>query len=227
MSKEYGRNKHRNNRKSTHGKNNKRYTKRKNPARSYRNSNYDDTNNAKMDKNRHSSNSAKYGQNRTKQNNGSYNHQTTKSFTTTTTRRQNSYRTSRDNYDNRRSQMYDKAKIDDDSYNDNSYNDDNDMSESFDILREQLFEILGGHVCSGCGFRDKRALGIASKYGDVQFDSINKKVISSWSKYVENTDLAVLELVVLCLNCNRIREPISRSITTSYTKKNSHKQFPR
>lgn len=113
----------------------------------------------------------------------------------------------------------------------------NDTPESYAVLRDQLFEILGGGVCTGCGFKDKRALGIASKYGDVPFDPADKSAAaSSWSRYVADADLAVSELVVLCLNCHRIREPISRSKKTSATTitskkeapaKKSHKTFPR
>lgn len=113
----------------------------------------------------------------------------------------------------------------------------NDRTKSYAILRDQLFEILGGGVCSGCGFKDKRALGIASKYGDVPFDPADKSAAtSSWARYVADAGLAVSELVVLCLNCHRIREPISRSKKTSAATvahkkegpvKKSHKTFPR
>ena len=110
-------------------------------------------------------------------------------------------------------------------------------SEFYMAMREKIFEMLGGRVCSGCGFRDARALGIASKYGDVQFDSTYRggAVASSWSRYVADPDLAASELVVLCLNCNRIREPISRTRASdsdtaekgrTKTRKNT-KQFPR
>ncbi len=87
-----------------------------------------------------------------------------------------------------------------------------DDHEFYARMRERLFAILGGRVCSGCGFRDERALGIASRYGDVRFDSVSRgsAVSSSWSRYVADPDLAVSELTVLCLNCNRIREPVVR-----------------
>ena len=79
-------------------------------------------------------------------------------------------------------------------------------------LREKLFGMLGGKICSGCGFKDPRALGIASRYGGMQFDSICRggAIASSWYKYSADPDMAASELVVLCLNCNRIREPLSR-----------------
>ena len=113
----------------------------------------------------------------------------------------------------------------------------NGTSESYIVLRDQLFEILGGGICTGCGFKDKRALGIASKYGDVPFDPADESAAaSSWSRYVADAKLAMSELVVLCLNCHRIREPISRSkkmsAATKTSKKGaptkkSHKKFPR
>lgn len=110
-------------------------------------------------------------------------------------------------------------------------------SEFYMAMREKIFEMLGGKVCSGCGFRDERALGIASKYGDVQFDSTYRggAVASSWSRYAADPDLAASELVVLCLNCNRIREPIFRTRASgsdtgekgrTKARKNT-KQFPR
>ncbi len=87
-----------------------------------------------------------------------------------------------------------------------------DGSRFYDAVREKLFEMLGGKVCSGCGFRDSRALGIASRYGEAPFDSVGRggPISSSWSRYESDPELASSELMVLCLNCNRIREPISR-----------------
>lgn len=87
-----------------------------------------------------------------------------------------------------------------------------DGSRFYNAVREKLFEMLGGKVCSGCGFRDSRALGIASRYGEAPFDSVGRggPISSSWSRYESDPELASSELMVLCLNCNRIREPISR-----------------
>jgi len=101
----------------------------------------------------------------------------------------------------------------------------------YDAVRERLFEMLGGKVCSGCGFRDPRALGIASRYGDAPFDSVGRggPISSSWSRYESDPELASSELMVLCLNCNRIREPISRkdSGDARADKKARERRFPR
>lgn len=104
-------------------------------------------------------------------------------------------------------------------------------SRFYDAVREKLFEMLGGKVCSGCGFKDPRALGIASRYGDAPFDSVGRggPISSSWSRYESDPDLASSELMVLCLNCNRIREPISRknSGDARADKKARGRRFPR
>ena len=78
-----------------------------------------------------------------------------------------------------------------------------DGSRFYDAVREKLFEMLGGKVCSGCGFRDSRALGIASRYGEAPFDSVGRggPISSSWSRYESDPELASSELMVLCLNC--------------------------
>lgn len=106
-----------------------------------------------------------------------------------------------------------------------------DGSRFYDAVRERLFEVLGGKVCSGCGFRDPRALGIASKYGEAPFDSVGRgrAISSSWSRYESDPELASSELMVLCLNCNRIREPISRkdSGDARAGKKARERRFPR
>ncbi|MDE0089787.1 MAG: hypothetical protein OXP12_00250 [Thaumarchaeota archaeon] len=104
-------------------------------------------------------------------------------------------------------------------------------SRFYDAVREKLFEMLGGKVCSGCGFKDPRALGIASRYGDAPFDSVGRggPISSSWSRYESDPELASSELMVLCLNCNRIREPISRkdSGDARADKKTRERRFPR
>ena len=77
-------------------------------------------------------------------------------------------------------------------------------------LKEKLFEILGGKICSSCGFKDERALGVCHIYDDAVFDNIRRGgFASSWGKYISEPDLARQELRVLCLNCNEIRQPIS------------------
>ena len=87
-----------------------------------------------------------------------------------------------------------------------------DGSEKFyTSLKEKLFEILGGKVCSSCGFRDERALGFCHIYDDDLFDNIRRGgFASSWGKYISDPDLAREELRILCLNCNEIRQPMSK-----------------
>ena len=85
-------------------------------------------------------------------------------------------------------------------------------SEKFYVsLKEKLFEILGGKTCSSCGFKDERALGISHMFDDNSFDSIRRGgAASSWGKYISEPDIAREELEVLCLNCNEIKQPMSK-----------------
>ncbi len=103
-------------------------------------------------------------------------------------------------------------------------------SEKFYVsLKEKLFEILGGKVCSSCGFRDERALGISHISDANSFDSIRRGGdASSWGKYISKPDLAREELKVLCLNCNEIRQPESKpKEDRSKPKKKKSRHFPR
>ena len=92
-----------------------------------------------------------------------------------------------------------------------------------------MFEILGGKICSSCGFRDERALGFSHLYDDEAFDSIRRGgFASSWGKYISEPDLAREELKVLCLNCNEIREPASKpKEERSKPKRKKSRYFPR
>ncbi len=103
-----------------------------------------------------------------------------------------------------------------------------DGSEKFyATLKEKLFEILGGKVCSSCGFKDEKALGFSHKYDDEAFDDIRRGgAASSWSKYISEPELAREELDVLCLNCNEIRQPISKP-KKDYSKPQKSRRFPR
>jgi len=96
-------------------------------------------------------------------------------------------------------------------------------------LKEKLFEILGGKVCSSCGFRDERALGISHTSDDNSFDSVQRGgAASSWGKYISEPDLAREELKVLCLNCNEIRQPVSKpKEDKSKLEKKKSRHFPR
>ena len=105
-----------------------------------------------------------------------------------------------------------------------------DGSEKFYAsLKEKLFEILGGKVCSSCGFKDEKALGFSHKFDSGAFDDIRRGgAASSWGKYISEPELAKQELDVLCLNCNEIRQPVSKPKEYgSNTKPKKNRRFPR
>ncbi len=101
-------------------------------------------------------------------------------------------------------------------------------SEKFyNTLKEKLFEILGGKKCSSCGFRDERALGFTHIYDKTAFDEIRRGgFAASWGKYIAHPELARKDILVLCLNCNAIREPEIKKDHQKNTKSRS-KFFPR
>ena len=102
-------------------------------------------------------------------------------------------------------------------------------SEKFyNTLKEKLFEILGGKICSGCGFKDERALEFSQTYDQDSFDNIRRGgFASSWGKYISDPDLARDELRVLCLNCNEIQKPIAPPEKKSKGSKKKRNRFPR
>ena len=105
-----------------------------------------------------------------------------------------------------------------------------DGSEKFYAsLKEKLFEILGGKVCSSCGFKDEKALGFSHKFDSQAFDDIRRGgAASSWGKYISEPELAREELDVLCLNCNEIRQPVSKpKDDRSNYKPKRNRRFPR
>ena len=88
----------------------------------------------------------------------------------------------------------------------------NGSEKFYASLKEKLFVILGGKVCSSCGFRDERALGFSHVNDSEAFDRVRRGgFASSWGKYISDPDLARKEIRVLCLNCNEIREPIRKN----------------
>ena len=107
----------------------------------------------------------------------------------------------------------------------------NGSDKFYASLKEKLFEILGGKICSSCGFKDERALGINHISDDVHADDIGRGgPASSWGKYISEPDLARKDLKVLCLNCNEIRQPLSTSKENnpdSRSKRKKSKYFPR
>lgn len=103
----------------------------------------------------------------------------------------------------------------------------NGSEKFYASLKEKLFEILGGKVCSSCGFRDERALGFTHIYDGDAFDRIRRGgFASSWGKYISEPELARKELRVLCLNCNEIQEPQRRTEPKQKKQKKS-RYFPR
>ncbi len=131
-------------------------------------------------------------------------------------------RSSRDNFRSKKSKTDKFLKKQDSFYSGGS-------EKFYESLKEKLFEILGGKVCSSCGFRDERALGFSHTADDVTFDSITRGgAASSWGKYISEPELARKELKILCLNCNEIVQPISKSKEdrTEFKKKKS-RRFPR
>lgn len=102
----------------------------------------------------------------------------------------------------------------------------NGSEKFYESLKEKLFEILGGKICAGCGFRDERALGFGHKFDDGIFDSIRRGgAVSSWGRYISDPNLAREELKVLCLNCNQINQPVSRPKTEPKPKRKKSKYF--
>ncbi len=103
----------------------------------------------------------------------------------------------------------------------------NGSDKFYETIKEKLYEILGGKICSNCGFKDERALGISPISGNVTSDNSGRGGDSaSWGKYISAPDLAREELKVFCLNCNQIREPISKR-TEDRSKSKKSKYFPR
>ena len=102
----------------------------------------------------------------------------------------------------------------------------NGSDKFYETIKEKLYEILGGKTCSSCGFKDERALGISPISGDSSDNSGRGGDASSWGKYISAPELAREELKVFCLNCNQIREPISKPVKDRPKSKKS-KYFPR
>ncbi|MCV0401251.1 MAG: hypothetical protein K5777_04660, partial [Nitrosopumilus sp.] len=99
----------------------------------------------------------------------------------------------------------------------------------YETIKEKLYEILGGKICSNCGFKDERALGISPISENVTSDNSGRGGdAASWGKYISSPELAREELKVFCLNCNQIREPVpKRTEDRSRPKSKKSKYFPR
>jgi CxxC-x17-CxxC domain-containing protein len=105
----------------------------------------------------------------------------------------------------------------------------NGSDKFYSSLKEKLFEILGGKMCSNCGFKDERALGFNHIDDGDAFDSIRRGgFASSWGKYISEPELARKDLRVLCLNCNEIRLPRAETEPNkSKTVNKKSRYFPR
>ncbi|NNL59270.1 MAG: hypothetical protein HKP31_07415, partial [Nitrosopumilus sp.] len=105
----------------------------------------------------------------------------------------------------------------------------NGSDKFYASLKEKLFEILGGKTCSNCGFKDERALGITHIFDENGFDEVKRGgTASSWGKYISDPELAREDLKVLCLNCNQIRQPISKPKSErAKPKQKKGRYFPR
>ncbi len=103
----------------------------------------------------------------------------------------------------------------------------NGSDKFYETIKEKLYEILGGKTCSSCGFKDERALGISpiSDPGNSGSDGRGGDA-ASWGKYISAPEVAREELKVFCLNCNQIREPVSKPTKDRSGSKKS-KYFPR
>jgi CxxC-x17-CxxC domain-containing protein len=98
----------------------------------------------------------------------------------------------------------------------------------YNTLKEKLFEILGGKVCSSCGFKDERALGFGHISDEDTFDDVRRGgFVSSWGKYISDPELARNELRILCLNCNELKKPISPPEKKTKDLKKKKNRFPR
>ncbi|MHA7646583.1 CxxC-x17-CxxC domain-containing protein [Nitrosopumilus sp. S4] len=105
----------------------------------------------------------------------------------------------------------------------------NASDKFYESLKEKLFEILGGKSCSSCGFKDERALGISHIFEENGFDDVKRGgAASSWGKYISEPELAREELKVLCLNCNQIRQPVTKpKVEKVKPKQKKSRYFPR
>ncbi|MEK0367590.1 MAG: CxxC-x17-CxxC domain-containing protein, partial [Nitrosopumilus sp.] len=73
----------------------------------------------------------------------------------------------------------------------------NGSNKFYETIKEKLYEILGGKICSNCGFKDERALGISPISENVTSDNSGRGGdAASWGKYISAPDLAREELKV-------------------------------
>ena len=69
--------------------------------------------------------------------------------------------------------------------------------------RLDLIEIIGGHICKHCQNDDRRVLQVDHIWGNGQEMPLNKVTVLDY--YLDNPEMAIEELQVLCCNCHRIK----------------------
>ena len=69
--------------------------------------------------------------------------------------------------------------------------------------RQEIIDILGGHICKHCGNDDPRVLQIDHVWGNGQDMPLSKTWVLDF--YIENQHITVEELQILCCNCHRIK----------------------
>ena len=78
--------------------------------------------------------------------------------------------------------------------------------------RLKLMDVLGGRICSNCGFNDIRALQIDHKNGQGHRERLNHKDSNylMYLYYLKNLESAKEKLQVLCANCNWIKRSVDK-----------------
>lgn len=71
------------------------------------------------------------------------------------------------------------------------------------LKRDELVLLLGGFTCAECNYDDERALEIHHIYGNGKEMPLSKTGIIEY--YLENPEIAIIDLQVLCRNCHRIK----------------------
>jgi len=71
------------------------------------------------------------------------------------------------------------------------------------LRREQLVLLLGGFICTKCGYDDARAIQIDHIYANGQDMPLAKTGVIEY--YLENPDEAFRDLQILCANCHIIK----------------------
>lgn len=73
--------------------------------------------------------------------------------------------------------------------------------------RLDLIEIIGGHICKHCGNEDRRVLQIDHVWGNGSEMPLHKSTVLDY--YLDNCEIAIEELQILCCNCHRIKSLVN------------------